>query len=302
MDLAPFSSAIRFAFFILDALPLPVFTLALTNLIRLILKILDQDSRKQFASLIEDLQLPTQHWRAIEIFEGPQALDETGLISRFSEPLARQHLDLIYVSTYNTDLIFVEEGNVERAVTALQQVANGYPRSASPGPQQLGPDVTPKFASQDDVEALQEDCTDTHILEKLSSDMHLVNFAASSVPALTHTLLQLFLFPREEARFFSYTAYGGQVTMILDSIDFASLQPQLSSITHHEDLWNVIHIQASAEGIDSSVLNYAARILAQNHISIYYLSTLNDDYILVPQESSSAALECLQGRPSSPTS
>lgn len=274
----------------------------ITNRSCFVFKILDQDSRKQVAGLIEDLQLATQHWRAIEIFEGPQALDETGLISRFSEPLARQHLDLIYVSTYNTDLILVEEGNVERAVTSLQQVAIGHPRSSSPGPQQLGPEAIPKFASQDDVEALQDDSTDTHILEKLSSDMHLVNFAASQVPALTHTLLQLFLFPREEARFFSYTAYGGQVTMILDSVDFASLQPQISTITHHEDLWNVIHIQASAEGIDSSVLNYAARILAQNHISIYYLSTLNDDYLLVPQESSNAALDCLRGRSSESSS
>lgn len=274
----------------------------IANRSRFVFKILDQDSRRQVAGLIEDLQLPTQHWRAIEIFEGPQALDETGLISRFSEPLARQHLDLIYVSTYNTDLILVEEGNVERAVTSLQQVAIGHPRSSSPGPLQLGPEAIPKFASQDDVEALQDDSTDTHILEKLSSDMHLVNFSASQVPALTHTLLQLFLFPREEARFFSYTAYGGQVTIILDSVDFASLQPQISSITHHEDLWNVIHIQASAEGIDSSVLNYAARILAQNHISIYYLSTLNDDYLLVPQESSNAALDCLRGRPSESSS
>lgn len=252
--------------------------------------------------MIEDLQLPTQHWRAIEIFEGPQALDETGLISRFSEPLARQHLDLIYVSTYNTDLILVEEDNVERAITSLQQVAIRNPRSASPGPQHLGPEAIPKFASQDDIDALQDDSTDTHILEKLSSDMHLINFTADKVPPLTHALLQLFLFPREEARFFSYTAYGGQVTMILDSVDFGSLQPQIDSITHHEELWNVIHIQASAEGIDSSVLNFAARILAQNHISIYYLSTLNDDYLLVPQDSSNAALECLQGRPSAPAS
>lgn len=246
--------------------------------------------------------MQTQHWRAIEIFEGPQALDETGLICKYSEPLARHHLDLIYVSTYHTDLILVEEDNVERAVSSLQQVAlENNARSPSPSPQQqLGStDTLPRFTSQDDVEALQDESTfeTTHILAKLDTSLHLVNFAETHVPALTHALLQIFLFPREQSRFFSYTAYGGQVTLILDSVDFDVLQPHFETIVHHEDLWNVIHIQASAAGIDSSVLNFAARVLAQNHISIYYLSTLNDDFILIPQDSSNKALECLQARP-----
>jgi hypothetical protein len=244
---------------------------------------------------MEELQIPSQQWRAIEIFEGPQALDQTGYISRFSEPLARQHLDLIYVSTYNTDLILVMEDSVERAVTGLQQVALSKlhtPSTASV----YGSTLTPKFVLEDDMEAMQGDSTDTHVLAKLENSLHLVNFATSQVPGLTHALLQLILFPQDSARFFSYTCYGGQVTMILDSSELDTLRPHLDSITHHEHMWNAIHIQASAEGIDSSVVNFAAQVLAQNQISIYYLSTLNDDYILVPQKSSAAALDSLQGK------
>jgi hypothetical protein len=258
--------------------------------------ILDEGSRKELSSLIEELQIQSQQWRAIEIFEGPQAIDQTGYIARFSEPLARQHVDLIYVSTYNTDLILVTEEAVERAVVGLQQVAlDGL--STPSAPQSLGTEKMPRFASEDDLEAIQGDAAETHILAKLENHLHLVNFATSQVPALTHCLLQLFLFPQSPARFFSYTSYGGQVSLILDSLEFDSLRPHLSSVTHHEHLWNAIHIQASAEGIDSGVVNFAARLLADSHIPIYYLATSNDDFILVPQQSSTAALASLQGLP-----
>jgi len=244
--------------------------------------------------MLEQLQVSCQTWRAIEIFEGPQALDQTGYICRFSEPLARQHVDLLYVSTYNTDLILVSEESVERAVTALQSVAMSS-HSSSPIPHFSMNEPHPKFALQDDEEMMQGDATDTHVLAKLENELHLVNFSASLVPKFTHALLQLFLFPKDpQTRFFSYTCYGDQVTMILDSTDMESLRPHLDSVTQHDHLWNAIHIQASAEGIDSSVVNFAARVLAQNHIPIYYLSTMNDDFILVPHDSSVAALESLQ--------
>lgn len=250
------------------------------------------------SAMLEQLHVSCQSWRAIEIFEGPQALDQTGYICRFSEPLARQHVDMLYVSTYNTDLILVSEDSVERAVTGLQSVA-----MSSPAPTHYSMNQQhPKFALEDDAEMMQGDATDTHVLAKLDNELHLINFSASKVPNLTHAILQLFLFPRDpETRFFSYTCYGDQVTMIVDSTDIEILRPHLDSIIQHDHLWHAIHIQASAEGIDSSVVNFAARVLAENHIPIYYLSTMNDDFILVPRNASESALESLQKVATTPT-
>jgi hypothetical protein len=278
-----------------------------SDLRSLLIQILDEGSRKQFATVIEELQLPSQQWRAIEIFEGPQALDQTGYIARFSEPLARHRVDLIYVSTYNTDLILVMEDSAERALTSLQQVAHVDPANsiitASSGGQTSAPNSSsyrgsnklPKFVLQDDVDAMQGDSPDTHVLGHLENRLNLVHFSSSQVSSLSHALLKIFLFPSHHDRFFSYTSYGGQVTLIVDDSEMDTLRPHLEAVTHHEHLWNAIHIQASPEGIDSGVVNYAANVLAANAVSIYYLSTLNDDYILVPEQSTTLALESLQG-------
>lgn len=250
--------------------------------------------------MLSELQTQSQQWRAIEIFEGPQAIDQTGYIARFSEPLARQHVDLIYVSTYNTDLILVMDDAVERAVTSLQQISLAHlSRPASPTP--IATTSTPKFTLQDDLEAIEGDASETHILAKLPNKLSLLSFDASQVPDLTHSLLQLFLFPQNPSRFFSYTSYGGQVTLILDDLDYACMSRHYLNLKLNEHTWNAIHIQASAQGIDSGVVNFAAKLLAENQIPIYYLATLHDDFILVPEISTNDALACLQGIKASST-
>lgn len=237
--------------------------------------------------------MPHKQWRAIEIFEGPQALDQTGYIARFSAPLARHRVDLIYLSTYHTDLILVMEEDLERAKTSLQSVAHSSGKSSpTRGFEAVNP---PKFVMADNIESLQGDDTDAHILAQLTSPLHLVNFSSDVLPSLSHSLLKTFLLPESTDRFFSYTCYGGQVTLIIDDKELESLRPQLQNLNHHEHLWNALHLQASPEGIDSSVVNHAANVLAQSNIPIYYLSTLNDDFILVPQKSAPLALQSLQG-------
>lgn len=56
---------------------------------------------------------------AIEVFEGSSALEMTGLIATLSKPLADANLGLLYLSTYNTDLLLVEQQHLARAVACL---------------------------------------------------------------------------------------------------------------------------------------------------------------------------------------
>jgi len=60
-------------------------------------------------------------WRAIQVFEGSDAINECGIIQFLSASLADQRMPVIYLSTYATDLIIVEQHNVQ---VARAQVIN----------------------------------------------------------------------------------------------------------------------------------------------------------------------------------
>jgi len=60
-------------------------------------------------------------WRAIEIYEGASIIDEIGIVCGLSCPLAEAGFEMIYLSTYHTDLILVKEEKVKEAFECLQK-------------------------------------------------------------------------------------------------------------------------------------------------------------------------------------
>jgi uncharacterized protein len=60
-------------------------------------------------------------WRAFAL-EGPIPFDVTGVIASLSAPLAAAGVPLSVISTYDTDLLFVRERDVERACGVLGTV------------------------------------------------------------------------------------------------------------------------------------------------------------------------------------
>jgi uncharacterized protein len=62
--------------------------------------------------------LTEKNWRAFKI-EGPLGFTTTGIVSGFSLPLAKAEISILYVSTYETDYILVEEKNLEKAAKIL---------------------------------------------------------------------------------------------------------------------------------------------------------------------------------------
>lgn len=62
-------------------------------------------------------------WRAFKV-KGPLGFTLTGVVSSLSTPLAEAKISILYVSTYETDYLFVEDKNLERAREILSAVCN----------------------------------------------------------------------------------------------------------------------------------------------------------------------------------
>jgi hypothetical protein len=57
-------------------------------------------------------------WRAFKV-KGPLGFVLTGVVSSLSKPLADAKISILYVSTYETDYLFVEEKNLPKAQKIL---------------------------------------------------------------------------------------------------------------------------------------------------------------------------------------
>lgn len=58
--------------------------------------------------------LVEKNWRAFQV-KGPLGFSLTGVVASLSKPLAKAGINILYISTYETDYIFVQEKNLEKA-------------------------------------------------------------------------------------------------------------------------------------------------------------------------------------------
>ena len=57
-------------------------------------------------------------WRAFKI-QGPLGFVLTGIVSSLSKPLAKAKISILYISTYETDYLLVEDKNLAKAKKIL---------------------------------------------------------------------------------------------------------------------------------------------------------------------------------------
>jgi len=57
-------------------------------------------------------------WRAFKV-QGPLGFVMTGIVASLSEPLAEAKISILYISTYETDYLLVEEKNLAKATEIL---------------------------------------------------------------------------------------------------------------------------------------------------------------------------------------
>lgn len=64
-----------------------------------------------------------EDWRAFKV-RGPLGFTLTGVVSSLSAPLAEAKISILYISTYETDYLFIEDKNLEKTKEILSTVCN----------------------------------------------------------------------------------------------------------------------------------------------------------------------------------
>ena len=59
-----------------------------------------------------------KNWRAFKV-EGPLGFSLTGIVASLSRPLAKAKISILYISTYETDYLLVEEKNLAKSKKVL---------------------------------------------------------------------------------------------------------------------------------------------------------------------------------------
>ncbi|OWZ16983.1 hypothetical protein PHMEG_0009140 [Phytophthora megakarya] len=74
----------------------------------------------QRAGMSDLITVAPQSWRAIQIHLGPMVAEFPGVVSFLSKLLADENISILNMSTYDTDVIFVQEQHLEAAISCLQ--------------------------------------------------------------------------------------------------------------------------------------------------------------------------------------
>ncbi|KAL7993550.1 putative CASTOR, ACT domain-containing protein [Plasmopara halstedii] len=74
----------------------------------------------QHAGMMDVITVAPQSWRAIQIHLGPMVAEFPGVVRFLSKLLADDHISILNMSTYDTDVIFVQEHHLKTAISCLQ--------------------------------------------------------------------------------------------------------------------------------------------------------------------------------------
>jgi hypothetical protein len=233
-------------------------------------------------------------WRAIQIYEGPDALNAVGYVRKYSEPLGKAGIFLIYLSTYNTDLIIVKEENIDRAYNILSE----------------------HFKNQDELVVLEDNLLSTSpnfMMEResthkaygkiltvspLPNHLKVVYIQRKHIENHTLPILNILMSAGQEDRFCTITFYGEEgYSFVLSEKDINLFNKNLKDYyIIHDNTWQTISIEYGSKGFTIGIVNIVSNILAHHNIPIYYQSTVNDDFIMVPAHLIDNAIKKLESK------
>jgi len=222
--------------------------------------IADEDTLARFPS--DALVLSPDHLRAIQVYEGAQAINMTGYVSLLSGGITQEGINVIYLSTYNTDLLLVDERKLERALELLKKTLADF--NSGMKERSARPLSFPTISKQ-------------MLLSPLPNSLSLACLPIDDIPKCTHQLLRAFL---GNASFFSFTISDNELSLIMDDDLLDGFPPDL--LTVHSSQWRSIQVDLGSLGFTAvGGVSLLADILAREGISIYYLSTFSTDFVLV---------------------
>ncbi|XP_030593925.1 cytosolic arginine sensor for mTORC1 subunit 1 isoform X2 [Archocentrus centrarchus] len=139
---------------------------------------------------------------------------------------------------------------------------------------------------------------DLHILDHR---LRVTNISKNGLVNFTHPLIKLiFLRNRTRCKFFSLTETPENYTVVLDEEGFKELQPS-EHLQVESSIWLPLNVVSNGNASSSSQAVGVTKIaksviapLAQQHVSVFMLSTYQTDFILVKEKDLSVVISTLE--------
>lgn len=250
-------------------------------------------------------------YRAIRIFEGPDAIDEIGYVGRLSGALASHDIKpLIYLSTFNSDILLVIEHHFDSALDVLTQSTLTSSVSL-----QSDPPITASSASTKPANRDMSSLVPSVELTVRPSILELCSLNLEKLHSYEHSLIKALVFSDEIDEVDEFTSTTTPITTTseqpteagarLFSLTFCLDEMTMIASPKIKKLFDPTHLHASnpftwctlevhegeIAGLEKT--SWLSEILAENRVSIYYLSSCDTDFILVKEPQIQHALQCL---------
>eukprot|EP01095_Lingulamoeba_sp_RSL-Kostka_P017762 TRINITY_DN943_c0_g1_i1.p1 TRINITY_DN943_c0_g1~~TRINITY_DN943_c0_g1_i1.p1 ORF type:complete len:339 (-),score=82.18 TRINITY_DN943_c0_g1_i1:216-1232(-) len=232
-------------------------------------------------------------FKAINITEGEDAIDQIGIIRSIATPLIKEDLSVFYFSTYSTDLILVEEEDLDKSINILEKLISNH--------QTINQE--PLFDKQDfNFQEINNDPnTSTMLLQVAKKELVMLRFPYNELQNHCKSLLNLFIGAEDnsiEDLFFSFTRYDDEITILfgaeyIDTLFNDNINKENNNNNNNDsddgkdskryDIWSVIQISQGSTGFSNSSVGVVSNALCDNEISIYFTSTFTYDFVLVPK-------------------
>eukprot|EP01117_Protostelium_nocturnum_P006458 TRINITY_DN2327_c0_g1_i15.p2 TRINITY_DN2327_c0_g1~~TRINITY_DN2327_c0_g1_i15.p2 ORF type:complete len:326 (-),score=66.47 TRINITY_DN2327_c0_g1_i15:1392-2369(-) len=223
------------------------------------------------------LNLSTQFWKAIEFTGGssPSTDLQWHFVKDVSEPLGRAGIPIFFFTTFNSDLILVEESNFDSAKRCLkanlpilwadeEPTSNIQGPSYAPGPCNVLADPFRKLQAFPEISlyftSIRKEAEQSYILDLIRL---------------------LFYAPPRPSRFISFTQNEDEISLILDGESLSQIPNQNLEIVL-EDAWVPIRRRQKAGFTETGVVSAISSPLGS--LSMLYLSTFHTGWFMVRKE------------------
>ncbi|XP_076845921.1 cytosolic arginine sensor for mTORC1 subunit 1 isoform X1 [Brachyhypopomus gauderio] len=221
-----------------------------------------------------------------------QVVGVTKIARSVIAPLAKQHVSVFMLSTYQTDFILVREKDLAVVVHTLGEEFHLYQEVE-------GESVPLQQGASDDLQRNDREVpySTVHPVFIPKNQFCVMSLDPDTLPGLATTLLDALFYsdsPKEDAsptndleciKFFSFSLIDGYVSLVMDTEAQRKFPVNLLFTSSSGELWRMVRIGGQPLGFDEcGIVAQISQPLADSDISAYYISTFSFDHALVPEE------------------
>ncbi|XP_077456484.1 cytosolic arginine sensor for mTORC1 subunit 1 [Stigmatopora argus] len=264
--------------------------------------VLDEEGFKELeAASSEQVRAESSVWLPLNVLSDANAsassppLGVTKIAKSVIAPLARQHVSVFMLSTYQTDFILVREQDLSVVVSTLKEEFRIYREVAGESQQVPGHNVA-NGLHPNGKEAVG---SSLHPVLIPQNRFCVMSLDPDTLPSVATALIDVLFYSGcpeqdqasplssdlERIKFFSFSLIDGYVSLVMDADTQREFPADLLFTSSSGELWRMVRIGGQPLGFDEcGIVAQISGPLADRDISAYYISTFSFDHALVPEE------------------